>query len=212
MRQLVDRFERALLAVDRLEAAQIFMEWKDDAFPIRWLEQLVLPTLERIGEGWEQGRVALSQVYMSARICEELVDNILPPDGPGRQNEHKIAIAVLEDYHLLGKRIVYSVLRASGYEVIDYGRVELDDLVRRVENDGIRVLLVSTLMLPSALRIKELRVRLGAAGTGDNVSIVVGGAPFRFDHQLWQEVGADAMGRNASEVVDIINRITGGKP
>ena len=41
------------------------------------MEKLVVPALERIGAGWEQGRVALSQVYMSGRICEELVDTLL---------------------------------------------------------------------------------------------------------------------------------------
>ena len=36
-------------------------------------------TLERIGNLWEKGHCALSQVYMSRRICEELVDALLGP-------------------------------------------------------------------------------------------------------------------------------------
>ncbi len=43
-----------------------------------------------------------------------------------------------------------------------------------------------------------------------NVKIVVGGAPFRFDDQLWREVGADAMCRTASEAVDVIHEVMGG--
>jgi len=34
--------------------------------------------------------------------------------------------------------------------------------------------------------------------------LIVGGAPFRFDANLWKEVGADAMGKNASEAINII--------
>ncbi len=206
-RELVNEFEQALLSLDRLAARNILMKSSDAWPPIQLVEKLVVPALERIGVGWEQGRIALSQVYMSGRICEELVDIILPPSGPGRKIRPKMAIATLEDYHLLGKRIVYSVLRASGFELLDYGRMRVDDLVHRVKDDEVKILLLSTLMLPSALKVKEVRGKLKESGS--EVKIVVGGAPFRFDDQLWSEVGADAMGRNGSEAVEIITRMIG---
>jgi methanogenic corrinoid protein MtbC1 len=203
-------FEQALLSLDRLAARNILLGSGDSETPLQLVERLVVPALERIGTGWEQGRVALSQVYMSGRICEELVDTFLPSDGLGRKNRPKMAIAVLQDYHLLGKRIVYSVLRASGFELSDYGRVDVDDLVHRVKNDGVEVLLLSVLMLPSALRVKDVRAKLQALGS--DVKLVVGGAPFRLDDQLWKEVGADAMGRQASEAVEIIAKMAGDAP
>ena len=207
---VASEFEQALLSLDRLAARNILLESGGSESPLQLVEKLVVPALERIGAGWEQGQVALSQVYMSGRICEELVDTLLPPDALDRKNRPKMAIAVLQDYHLLGKRIVYSVLRASGFELLDYGRVDVDDLVRRVRPDGVEVLLISVLMLPSALRVKEVRARLQAIGS--DVKIVVGGAPFRLDDQLWKEVGADAMGREASEAVDIIAKMMGDVP
>ena len=209
MTKLTDRFEQALLAVDRLGARNILLESQTQG-PMQSVEGLIIPALERIGADWEQGRVALSQVYMSGRICEELIDDILPPGSPTRKSQPRMAIAVLEDYHLLGKRIVYSALRASGFEMLDYGRVGVDELVQRVQNDGVKILLLSTLMLPSALRVRDLRAKLDMNGNG-HVKIVVGGAPFRFDEQLWREVGADAMGKSASEAARIITTLTGGE-
>jgi hypothetical protein len=97
---------------------------------------------------WERGEVSLSQVYMSGRMCEEMVDAILPSSDPHRVDQPPMAIAVLDDYHLLGKRMVYSVLRASGYELKDYGTVDGDALVSRVVRDGIVVLLISVLDAP----------------------------------------------------------------
>jgi hypothetical protein len=41
---------------------------------------------------------------------------------------------------------------------------------------------------------------------------VVGGAPFRFDDQLWREVGADAMGLSASDALKILDAMGGGYP
>ncbi len=60
-------------------------------------------------------------------------------------------------------------------------------------------------MLPSALHIKKVRAALDRAGC--RPFILVGGAPFLFDAELWREVGADAMGANASEAVAIVERL-----
>jgi len=201
-------FEQAILSVDRLAATHMVEELSRTLLPVQILEQLVSPALESIGTGWEQGTVALSQVYMSGRICEDLVDTLLPVGRLDRKSQPKMAIAVLQDHHLLGKRIVYSVLRASGFDLSDYGRVEVNDLVRRVQRDSIEVLLISALMLPSALQVKNVKKKLNESGM--EVKIVVGGAPFRFDDQLWQDVGADAVGRNTAEALEIVTHIIGG--
>ena len=169
------------------------------------MEYLVVPGLTRIGKGWEEGTYSLSQIYMSGRICEELVDLILPPNHETRINQPKMAIVTLEDFHLLGKRIVYSTLRASGFEISDYGQMTVEKLEERIIRDQIQILLISVLMLPSALKIKNLRKRLEAENI--TVKIVVGGAPFQFDHQLWKEVKADAFGESASAAVEIVHEI-----
>ena len=49
--------------------------------PIEAVEQLVIPALEQIGTCWYEGSVALSQVYMSGRFCEELIDRVLAADS-----------------------------------------------------------------------------------------------------------------------------------
>jgi len=205
MAELSRQFEEALLSVDSMAAKTILAQCREDQTSQQLIESLIIPALENIGVGWMQGTVALSQVYMSGRICEELVDRILPPASPNRKNQPRMAIAVLTDHHILGKRIVYSILRASGFDLLDYGQMGPVDLVRRASEDQVRILLVSTLMMASALHVKEVRERLDQDGS--NVRIVVGGAPFRFDDQLWREVGANAMGHTASDAVEIINEM-----
>jgi methanogenic corrinoid protein MtbC1 len=200
----LDRFERTLLSLDRLMAQQTLQHILKSSTPLALVEQLIVPSLERIGEKWERGEVALSQVYMSGRICEELVDQLFLSDGFPRRDVNA-AIVVLEDYHLLGKRIVYAAMRASGFELLDYGRLSVDEVVQRVPQDGVKILLISTLMLSSALRVQQVRKQLG-----QEVKLLVGGAPFRLDDQLWQEVGADAMGKTAGQAVQIVVQWTGG--
>ena len=197
--------QQQLLSLDRVGAEALVRAALEQGSSLTVVENLIAPALEGIGDGWEKGEVALSQVFMSSRISEELVSDILHPGGRIRVPQPEMAIVVLEDYHLLGKRIIYSVLRAAGYEVIDLGQMDVDGVVAAVAERQIELLFVSTLMLRSALRIKELRARLN--GSGARLRIVAGGAPFRFDPGLAEEVGADATAATASELVPVLSQM-----
>jgi methanogenic corrinoid protein MtbC1 len=203
-----DDMVAALIAVDRARAVRIAGESCGHSSPILCLEKLIMPALEEVGRLWESGELSLSQVYMSGRICEEIVDTMLPPKDPQRTYQPKIGIAVIEDHHTLGKRIVASVLRAGGYEITDYGHgISAADLAGMVVRDKVEIMLISALMLPAALSIKDAVsvIREKQPGT----VIIVGGAPFSFDEVLWKDVGADAMGRSAIESLELVRRYTG---
>lgn len=200
----------AMLAIDRQALAEIFARAMADG-TLTLVDSLVVPALEYIGARWEQGEVSLSQVYMSGRLCEELIDGLgqsqLDAQGFARATRAeaaalRIGISTLDDYHLLGKRMVCAVLRASGYKVRDYGTTDTETLATATLRDDLQVLLISVLMLPSALRVKELRSALNAAG--HHPRILVGGAPFRFDPNLYLEVGADAAGATAADALALV--------
>jgi methanogenic corrinoid protein MtbC1 len=207
---LLHRLKRALLALDKREAKKLAEDSRAGRPAVEVVEALIAPALEQIGQAWEAGTVALSQVYMCGRLCEELVNAMLPEAGDGPESATPIAIATLDDYHLLGKRIVFSALRASGFAVRDYGRGTAEEIAARAQKDKIDVLLLSTLMLPAALRVKEVRSLLSRQGS--EARIVVGGAPFRMDSQLASEVGADEVGTNTADAIAIVRRLTAGRP
>ena len=203
-----DAFETALLSTNRGTAQKIIADSCSRLPPLTCIETLIIPVLEEIGKKWETGEVALSQVYMSGRYCEEIVDAMLPPGHPDRKNQPKMAIGVLEDHHTLGKRILISIIRAAGYEILDYGAgISAHTMVDNVTRDQIKVLLISTLMLPAALKIKDVTSQIREKI--QDTRIIVGGAPFRFDKTLYTEVGADAMGYSASDTLKIIQNIMG---
>lgn len=84
----------------------------------------------------------------------------------------RLALAVLEDHHLLGKQIVRTVLRASGRPVLDYGRRTVDQAVSQVRDDRVDIVLISTLMLPSALRVREVVTQLRQESPQTRVVVV----------------------------------------
>ena len=203
-----EQLERALVRMDRLALPQLYRSCGLN--PLYFCEQVIVPALAGIGEKWDRGELALSHVYMSGRLCEEFIEQTLPvADAPGNPTR-RVALAVLEDYHLLGKRLVGFVLKGGGIDYLDYGTVNAAELVARVQRDGVSVLLISALMLHSALKVRE--VREGLDRLGIPCRIVVGGAPFRLDPSLWREVGADLCCTQASEVLLAIEKFRGGEP
>jgi len=60
---LIKPFKDSLEALDRVGAEHVFQQALAHMTPIQAVEQVVVPALEQIGAAWEEGRVALSQVY-----------------------------------------------------------------------------------------------------------------------------------------------------
>jgi methanogenic corrinoid protein MtbC1 len=197
---LLQNFIDALLQINRSRAAEIFEDLSHKATDFQMLDKIVMQALEAIGRDWEAGSVSLSQVYMAGIICEELIDQYLPEQNIKRSNTPKTGIGVLLDYHGLGKRMVYSTLRAGGIDVIDLGLgLSVEEMVERTMDEGIEILLISTLMLPSAMKVRSVRDLLTERGYKGK--LIVGGAPFRLDPELWKQVGADATSGSAGDIL-----------
>ena len=200
------RFEAALLSMDRVLCRSLLQEAMGEERQLAGIEHLLGPALAHIGDRWEAGELALTQVYMGGRICEDLLTELSPASSTPVAGAPRIGVGVLLDQHQLGKRIVASTLRSCGFHVLDYGQgLEPQDLAQRACEDRVAILMVSVLMVNSALRLREVREALGEGP--DRPRLVVGGAPFRFNPHLWQEVGADAVGQTGVDAVAIAQRL-----
>jgi len=198
--------EEALLSLDRIETESILTNLTSQKDFTLVLEQNIVPIMESIGEKWERGEVALSQVFMGGKILEDIVDKMMPKTNTKRVDDPNIALILYKDHHLLGKRIVSSLLRARGYEFKDYGQqFDIGQLIDKLKEDNIEILLISVLMLNSALDIKKLILQMREEKLA--IKVVVGGAPFRFDIELGDEIGADYYATQASQVLEIIEKI-----
>ncbi len=199
-------FQAALLGMDRVGARTLLANVRAEAGRIQAIEGLVVPTMESIGVEWEQGRLA--QVYMGGRIREEAVDAVLLNDPTATSEGPLIGLAAFEDQHPLGKRIVASVLKSAGYRIRDYGQgIDAEELAHLALGDRVPLLMVSVLMLHSALHLKALRTALNRSPSPP--ILVAGGAPFRFDPSLGQEVGVDAFGTSALDALRLARHYVG---
>lgn len=206
MKQVEVDFLEKIKSTDLSGASLIADNLYKNTNDFKKIENLIINALDVIGKGWEDGNISLAQVYMSGIICEKIINKYIPVFNIETKEVPKIGVCVLLDHHSLGKKIVESVIKANGYSSIDLGvGLTPEDIVAKVSEEKIDVLIISTLMLSSALKVKQVKEDLKQKGL--KVKVIAGGAPFRLDSNLWKKVDADADGLTASEIVKVIQRV-----
>ena len=88
-------FKTVPLALDRPRAEAVLGAAAADHPAVPLVEGVVAPTLDRIGAGWDDGEVALSDIHMASRLREEVVERLLRETGwvslPGHLNGVEMA-------------------------------------------------------------------------------------------------------------------------
>lgn len=204
----VDELVATLLQLDRVASNRVLHRFGAQNDGLIGLESVISGALESIGERWEAGSVSLAQVYLTAKMCQELLRPWTPPESLTPKGN--FALVVLEDQHTLGAGLVRAVLACAGMAPVYWGSLDTAGAIARILAEKPQTLLVSTLMLRSALRVSKLTKAIRDAGLSTRV--IVGGAPFRFDAALWQEVGADAVGRTSADALALLRAAHRGDP
>ncbi len=157
---LTSQLVAALKNLDSLQSKQIMKTIENehtDPYPV--IEQILIQSLEQIGLEWEEGTAALSQVYMSGIIVESLITQHFKEARSHHPQDKKIGIVTLADQHTLGKKLVSMMLFAQGYQISDLGQgLTPEQIALAVSEQGIDILLVSSLMLPAALQVKKIKI------------------------------------------------------
>ncbi len=172
--------------------------------------KVVIPAIEEMMSNITKDPDAnLAQHFMTAQIAAAVTEKMLekfehPPEIIGR-----VVIGTAQgDLHSLGKRIVMGCLKALMVEVTDLGvNVAAEKFVEEALACDAQIIAVSAMMVHTAsgeMGARKVRQILHERGLEQRIKLVVGGAPYRFDNELYKTVGADgwaADGINAGRVI-----------
>ncbi len=154
----------------------------------------------------------LAQHFMTAQIAAEITEKMLALFSQPPQVVGKVVIGTaFGDLHSLGKRIVSGCLKSMMIEVIDVGvNVKAEDFVNAAIEKQAQVIAVSSMMVHTAtgengsLAVRRL---LQEKNLEQQIKLVVGGAPYRFDHELYLKTGADAWAPDGITAAKIIQQM-----
>ena len=167
-----------------------------------------------VGDLFGAGKMFLPQVVKSARVMKKSVAYLTPYleeekrlSGTSGNPAAKILLATVKgDVHDIGKNIVATMLKISGFEVIDLGvNVAPMKIVETAEEAGARFIGLSALMTTSAPFQQEVLNLLRELRLRQKVFVVLGGGPVTRAHA--ESMGADGWARNAVGAVRLLERL-----
>lgn len=170
----------------------------------------LVPALDDVGRGFEQGSIFLPQLLMSAEAAKaafEVLKLQIKPEASAADEEADgpvLLATVKGDIHDIGKNIVKVLLESHRFKVLDLGKdVAPETIVRAVKEQSVKLVGLSALMTTTAPYMAKTISLLREEGLPCRV--VVGGAVITQDYaDLIQadHYSADAMDtvRYAEEV------------
>lgn len=181
--------------------------------------RVVTPTIDAVLRSVSEGLGgSLAQHFMTAMISAEVVEQMVPRFQVAAEPVGHIVLGTSHgDFHGLGKRIVAGCLKAQMINVVDLGlNVPAQRFVDKALECGAPVIGISSMMIHTArgeqgcLKVREI---LRERGLEKRIKVIVGGAPYRFDENLYRQVGADAWAESAMRagtvVTELIREVNG---
>ena len=174
------------------------------------VEKQLIPALDRVGEGYEAGKVFLPQLLSAAQAAQsvfEVIRTSIAEKGGAPVKKGSLVFATVQgDIHDIGKNIVKTVLENYGYEVMDLGRdVAPERIVAAVVEHNIRLVGLSALMTTTLPAMEETVRQLKALPQPPVV--MVGGAVVTADYAA--RIGADYYARDARDSTEIARKVLG---
>jgi trimethylamine corrinoid protein len=178
--------------------------------PLELINQGFVLGINKVGEMFDVGTLFLPELILSAKAMQDATDiiNAAIPEGE-RQTQGRFLIGtVAGDVHDIGKTIVVSLLKASGFEVKDLGRdVSTETFIKEADDFKADIIGTSSLLTTTMPAQKELEEELKKAGLKERYKTMVGGAPVT---QRWaKRIGADAFAENATTAVRLAKELIG---
>ena len=218
MEDFIHQYNEAVLDTDRARAMTVIdRALAAGATPEQVVFEIVVPAIESMIPNLQgpQG-VSLAQHFMASQIAAEVTEGMTarfsaPPDYLGTM----VIGTSSGDFHGLGKRIVSGCLKAMMIEVTDLGlNVDPGRFVDEAVSRGASVIGISSMMVHTARGdngCRGVRRILRERGLEERIKVVVGGAPYRYDHDLYRHVEADAWAENALEAGAVVKRLMKGE-
>ncbi len=170
--------------------------------PLDIVNEHIIPALDTVGKGFEEKRMYLPQLLMSAEAAKSSFDvikrHIKSTDGETEKKLKVVIATVKGDIHDIGKNIVKVLLENYGYDVVDLGRdVSAQSVVDAVISEKADICGLSALMTTTVPAMEET-IKL-IKEKAPNCKTVVGGAVMNQEYA--DRIGADKYAKDAMETV-----------
>lgn len=186
-------------------AARITSDYLKNCDALEIINNHIIPALDKVGSEYQEGRLYLPQLLLSAEAAGASFDIIKKNTVVSSERRSKIILATVEgDVHDIGKNIVKMLLENYGFDVIDLGKnVPCETIIEALKNNDVSLVGLSALMTTTldAMRRSVEQIKMYFPDT----VIVVGGAVV--NEEFAEQINADFYAKDAMDAVRIAEKI-----
>ena len=197
--QVIKAYNEAIFDTDRERALKVIHDAVNKGVsPEAIVFKVVIPAIElmikSISESFD---ASLAQHFLTSQVAADVVEEMIPQFKKSPEVVGRVVIGTSQgDFHGLGKRIVIGCLNALMINVTDLGlNVPPERFVDEAVAHDAQVIGISSMMVHTArgengcLKVRRILKERGLEG---KIKIIVGGAPYRYDGNLYRIVQADS--------------------
>ncbi len=178
--------------------------------PLELVKDEIIPALDKVGEGFEKGRVYLPSLLMSAEAAKAAFYEVkakIQEKGTTATNGRRLVIATVKgDIHDIGKNIVKLLLENYGYEVMDLGKdVPVEKIVDSAIDYKAEMVLLSALMTTTVTSMEDTIKALKEKAP--HIRTMVGGAVLSEEYA--KKIQADFYAKDAMQSVRLCDQYFG---
>lgn len=191
------------------KASEITTAMLGNSAPLDIVNAHVIPALDNVGKRFEEKKLFLPQLLMSAEAAKasfEVIKATMSADGSSVKKGSIVIATVHGDIHDIGKNIVKLLLENYGYNVIDLGKNVPPETVLRAVTDNHAPLVGLSALMTTTVPAMEKTVKL-IKENAPWCKTVVGGAVLTQDYA--DKIGADKYAADAMETVRYAESVIG---
>lgn len=204
------RLERRLVAGDEAGAwGVVEAALTSGADPAEVLTDVMVPSLESIGERWEAGELSIADEHRASAVAQRLIARMGPRfRRPGRRRGTVVLGSTTGDRHSLPTAILGDLLRGRGLEVVDLGAdcpaaTFVDEVRRAAPVCALGICVTAPDVVET---VPDVVGEVRAAGVV--CPVVVGGGAVR-DGEHARRLGADLWAGPVEDVVELFASLAG---
>ena len=210
--EIFDRLAQTVIDGEPEDAEAVAQQALDQGLdPLDCINKGLSPGIDRVGELFATGEYFLPDLIIGGDAMKAALEVLEPALAGGQSRDilGQVVLGTVEgDLHEIGKTLVGTMLTANGFQVTDIGVDKpASDFVAAVKESGATLVGASALLTTTMLHQQEVIEALKEAGLGDQVKVMVGGAPVT---ENWAEkIGADGYSEDAIGAVAVAKNLVG---
>jgi 5-methyltetrahydrofolate--homocysteine methyltransferase len=177
--------------------------------PVQVSQEILGKAMEEVGTLYGKGKIYLPNLLLSAETSKPVFDYINSLAGETVVKKGKVLLATVEgDVHDIGKKIIGTVLKTAGFDVVDVGKdVTGEEIIQATKKHTPDILGLSAMMTTTVGKVEEVHELLQACNC--KVKLISGGASM--NKKLAMQFGCDGYAPNASTVSSLCEELIAKK-